>query len=406
MSLRINQNVSAMNAYRNLSVNQDQMSKSLERLSSGFRINRAADDAAGLSVSENLRAQIGGLRVASKNAQDGISVVQTAEGAMNEVHSILQRMRDLSVQASNSGSQDTTARTAAQSELTQLNAELDRIGNTTRFGGQALLSTTPATLTGVAFTGTTLPITGVGFGLTGTFTKTDGTSVVLDGTTSALTGVVTVTAGTYSTSATYQTALQDAINTSLSAAGVATGSVTAKVTDVAGQWTVNITSSDVGAAATFGVTGSTGTNGIVDGTSTAQSATFQGTFQIGANQGESLDVSFNGINSSALRTDSLDLVNGASAAISSIDAAIATVSSDRSALGAFQNRFEHTITNLNVAVENLSASESQIRDTDMAAEMVSFTRGQILSQAGTAMLAQANQAPQSVLKLLDRKSVV
>jgi flagellin len=401
MSLRINQNVSAMNAYRNLSVNQDQMSKSLERLSSGFRINRAADDAAGLSVSENLRAQIGGLRVASKNAQDGISVVQTAEGAMNEVHSILQRMRDLSVQASNSGSQDTTARTAAQSELTQLNAELDRIGNTTRFGGQALLSTTPATLAGApGFDSTTLPITGVGFGLTGTFTKTDGTSVVLDGTTSAATGVVSVAAATYTTAATYQTALQNGINASLTAAGVATGSVTAKVTDLAGTWTVNITSSDVGALATFGVTGSTGTNGIVDGTSTAQSATFQGTFQIGANQGESLDVSFNGINSSALRTDSLDLVNSAAAAITSIDAAIATVSSDRSTLGAFQNRFEHTITNLNVAVENLSASESQIRDTDMAFEMVSFTRGQILSQAGTAMLAQANQAPQSVLKLL------
>jgi flagellin len=320
---------------------------------------------------------------------------------MNEVHSILQRMRDLSVQASNSGSQDTTARTAAQSELTQLNAELDRIGNTTRFGGQALLSSTPATLAGApGFDSTTLPITGVGFGITGTFTKTDGTSVVLDGTTSAATGVVTVAPATYTTAAAYQTALQNGINTSLGVAGVATGSVTAKVTDVAGTWTVDITSSDVGALATFGVTGSSGTNGIVDGTSTAQSATFQGTFQIGANQGESLDVSFNGINSSALRTDSLDLVSSAAAAITSIDAAIATVSSDRSTLGAFQNRFEHTITNLNVAVENLSASESQIRDTDMAFEMVSFTRGQILSQAGTAMLAQANQAPQSVLKLL------
>src|SRR5690349_8969400 len=148
MGLRINQNIAAQNAYRNLSVTDSQMSKSLERLSSGFRINRAADDAAGLSVSEGLRAQIGGLKVAVRNAQDGINVVQTAEGAMNEVHSILQRMRDLSVQASNSGSQDTAARTAAQQEVTQLNAELDRIGNTTRFGGQQLLQGTPASVSG------------------------------------------------------------------------------------------------------------------------------------------------------------------------------------------------------------------------------------------------------------------
>jgi flagellin-like hook-associated protein FlgL len=140
MGLRINQNIAAMNAYRNLSVTDGQMAKSLEKLSSGFRINRAADDAAGLSISEGLRAQVGGLKVAVRNAQDGISVVQTAEGAMNEVHSILGRMRDLAVQASSSGSQDTNARTAAQTELTQLNAELNRIGSTTKFGSVNLLN--------------------------------------------------------------------------------------------------------------------------------------------------------------------------------------------------------------------------------------------------------------------------
>src|SRR5882672_3777558 len=134
MGLRINQNIAAMNAYRNLSVTDGQMAKSLEKQSSGFRINRAADDAAGLSISEGLRSQIGGLKVAVRNAQDGISVVQTAEGALTEVHSILQRMRDLSVQAANTGSQDTDARQAAQTELTQLNSELDRIGKTTSFG--------------------------------------------------------------------------------------------------------------------------------------------------------------------------------------------------------------------------------------------------------------------------------
>ena len=135
MSLRIMQNISAMNAYRNLSVTSDQMSSSLEKLSSGYRINRAADDAAGLSISEGLRAQIGGLQTAVKNAQDGISVVQTAEGALTESHAILQRMRDLAVQASNTGSQDPAATAAAQTEFGQLNNELDRIGNTTRFSG-------------------------------------------------------------------------------------------------------------------------------------------------------------------------------------------------------------------------------------------------------------------------------
>src|SRR5690349_14658170 len=139
MGLRINQNIAAQNAYRSLSVSDDQMSKSLEKLSSGFRINRAADDAAGLSVSEGLRSQIGGLKVAVRNAQDGISVVQTAEGALTEVHSILQRMRDLSVQASNDGSQDSDAKAAAQTEVVQLKSELDRIGGTTAFGGQKLL---------------------------------------------------------------------------------------------------------------------------------------------------------------------------------------------------------------------------------------------------------------------------
>src|SRR3954453_16295310 len=135
MSLRINQNIAALNAHRNLSVTDGQMSKSLEKLSSGFRINRAADDAAGLSIPEGLRAQVGGLKVAVRNAQDGVSVVQTAEGALTEVHSILQRMRDLSVQATNTGSQDSKATAAAQQEFTQLNSELGRIGATTRFGG-------------------------------------------------------------------------------------------------------------------------------------------------------------------------------------------------------------------------------------------------------------------------------
>ena len=282
MGLRINQNIAATNAYRNLSVTDGQMNKSLEKLSSGFRINRAADDAAGLSISEGLRSQVGGLKVAVRNAQDGVNVVQTADGALNETTAILQRMRDLAVQASNTGSQDTDAKAAAQTEFSELSSELDRIANTTAFGSQKLLD------------------------------------------------------GSYS--------------------------------------------------GTFQV----GSNGTSDD-------------QIAVNLDASIfgsSTSVSGFDASGLGLSSVDLSSAASAAIASIDAAIKGVSTARSKLGAYQNRFEHTIANANVAVENLSASESQIRDTDMAQEMTKFTRSQILQQAGTSMLAQANQSQQSVLKLL------
>jgi flagellin len=388
MGLRINQNIAAQNAYRNLSVTDGQMSKSLEKLSSGFRINRAADDAAGLSISEGLRAQVGGLKVAVRNAQDGISVVQTAEGAMNEVHGILQRMRDLAVQASSTGSQDTNARTAAQTELTQLNAELDRIGSTTKFGSQALLNGQAAKVTGAVTGGTTGALSGASFALTGTFGGV------------AVSETVNVADGTYTSAGAYQTALQNAIDTALTTDGATAGSLKANVSDVGGGvWKVELASAALANAATFAIASSDAI-GVEDQTSSAQANTLSSVFQIGANAGETLSVSFNGISSAILGTSSLDLVNSASGAISTIDSAIGSVSTNRANLGAVQNRLEHTIANLSVAAENLSASESRIRDTDMAQEMVAFTRSQILTQAGTAMLAQANQAPQSVLSLL------
>ena len=282
MGLRINQNIAAMNSYRNLSVTEGQMSKSLEKLSSGFRINRAADDAAGLAISEGLRSQVGGLKVAVRNAQDGISVVQTAEGALTEVHSILQRLRDLAVQGAND-SNNSEARTNIKTEADALVGELDRIGNSTNFNGAMLLS---GDVDGAgAGTGTTL---------------------------------------------TFQVGADGDANSAI---------------------TVDLASADVVglvAAADF----------VVDTHANAQTT------------------------------------------LGKIDTAIEKISTARADLGAVQNRFEHTINNLNVAVENLSASESRIRDTDMASEMVNFTRAQILSQAGTAMLAQANQAPQGVLRLL------
>ncbi len=396
MGLRINQNIAAMNASRNLSITEGQLAKSLERLSSGFRINRAADDAAGLSISEGLRAQIGGLKVAVRNAQEGISVVQTAEGALSEVHSILQRMRDLSVQAANTGSQDIAARTAAQTELTQLNAELDRIGSTTRFGGQTLLNGSPAAVTGAVTGGTTGALVGAAFQLSGTWkNSTTGANVAL------ATASVAIANGTYTTAGSYQNAVQNALDTTLTANGIAAGSVKATVSDDGGGvWKVTISTASLSAGTTFAVGTSTAPGVTALGTSSSQANAFNGTFQIGANNGEQVAISFNGVNSNLLSTNGLDLVNSAAAAITTIDSAISSVSTSRATLGAYQNRFEHTINNINVAVENLSASESRIRDTDMAAEMVNFTRAQILSQAGTAMLAQANAQPQSVLKLL------
>jgi flagellin len=393
MGLRINQNIAAMNAYRNLSVTDGQMAKSLEKLSSGFRINRAADDAAGLSISEGLRAQVGGLKVAVRNAQDGISVVQTAEGAMNEVHSILGRMRDLAVQASSSGSQDTNARTAAQTELTQLNAELNRIGSTTKFGSVNLLNGQAASLSAGVTVGAGVS-GGTAFQLSATFNGSP--DVVLTN------AAVSIAAGTYTNAGSYQTAIQNGIDAALTGAGVAAGSLKATVSDVGGGvWKVELSTAALDSgAATFSIGTSTAAGVTASGVSSAQSGTSSQTFQIGANNGETLAVSFNGISAAILGTSSLDLVNSASSAITALDSAIQTVSTNRANLGAVQNRLEHTISNLSVATENLSASESRIRDTDMAQEMVSFTRSQILTQAGTAMLAQANQAPQQVLQLL------
>jgi len=277
MGLYVTSNVAALNAYRNLNNTQASQNSSLEKLSSGYRINRAADDAAGLAISQGLQAQIGGLNVAVRNAQDAISVVQTADGALNETQAILQRMRNLAVQAASGGSQGANAQAASQTEFSELQSEIDRIAGTTNFNGQNLLDGT----------------------YTGTF-QIGANNSENDRITADLTG------------------------TAMTTAGLAVDSGTVSLTD----------------------------------TAAAQSA------------------------------------------IDAIDAALNTVSTTRATLGAYQNRFQHTVNNLNVSVENLTASNARIQDTDMASEMVSFTQSQILSQAGTAMLAQANQQPQSILKLL------
>ncbi|MCU1545248.1 MAG: flagellin/flagellar hook associated protein [Homoserinimonas sp.] len=385
MGMQINTNVAALNSYRNLSTTQNDLSKSLEKLSSGLRINRAADDAAGLAISEGLRAQVGGLKVAARNAQDGISVIQTAEGALTETHSILQRLRDLAVQAGND-SNNAESRTAITTEANDLVAELDRIGKSTNFNGINLLDGSAGTLKfqvgadgdassqiGVNLTTANVSsiATSLSVGNTGTtFASSDANAklaagahkfTITEGTTTSDVTVTLGAAGTYQSVAD----LADALNAD---AGFAAKAVASVVYDAAGTATgVNVKSVTgatvaVTAPATAGLStaGTAGSAGALDFTTAA----------------------------------------GAQGAIKLIDAQITNVSSSRSELGAKQNRFESTINSLNVSSENLAAAESRIRDTDMASEMVNYTRANILSQAGTAMLAQANQSNQGILQLL------
>jgi flagellin len=395
MGLRINQNIAAQNAYRNLSITDGQMSKSLEKLSSGYRINRAADDAAGLSISEGLRSQVGGLKVAVRNAQDGISVAQTAEGALNEVTSILQRMRDLSVQAANGGSNDQEAKGAAQKEFGQLNEELDRIGKTTSFGKSKLLDGSFGQAEEVTGAKTTTPSAA-----SGTFDITK-----VNGQTLATAITVTVPAAAAGASA---KDIADGMNTAISTAlkGANQGFSGDEIhvsSEVASDGTGATFKVDGAKSFTLGNdSGVLSGNGVTAGASTTKTGANSGQFQVGANSGETLNISIGAVSASALGTANLDLSanGGADQAISAVDSAITSISDQRAGLGAYQNRFEHTINNLNVSVENLSASESRIRDTDMASEMVQFTRSQILTQAGTSMLSQANQASQNVLSLL------
>lgn len=368
MGLSVNTNVAAINAYRNLSSTQSSLSKSLEKLSSGYRINRAADDAAGLAISEGLRSQVSGLTQAARNAQDGISVVQTAEGSLTEVHSILHRMRDLAVQAAND-SNSTDARKNIATEASQLQAELGRIANSTNFNGTTLLdkSGTAAQLTfQVGANGDTNSTITVDLS-SANVSNVAGSLLVgsqAGGTVTNASGTLTFTSGAVATAVTLAATAADAsaLATALNASTVFTGAGYSASTDASGNLLVK--TSTPGGVTVTGGTGYTATAGL----------------------------SVNGLDFSS--------ATGAQAAISSIDAQINKISTARANLGAYQNRFEHTINSVNVAVENLSASESRIRDTDMASEMVNFTKSQILSQAGTAMLAQANQIPQGVLKLL------
>ena len=418
MGLRVNNNIAALNAYRNLSATDNQMSKSLEKLSSGFRINRAADDAAGLAISEGLRSQIGGLKVAVRNTQDGISVVQTAEGALTETHSILQRMRDLSVQASNSGSLSSAAKGNIQSEVVQLKAELDRIASTTSFNGKKLLDGTfNAAFQVGANAGETINVN-IGTAMGSTGLGVAGLDVTAAGPYSPAlaTGAGNVYVSTAATAgvAAVLTLVEPAAGAATTDFSTGSGTV-ASYQGLAGSFSFGGKTFDLGSVDYSAATTSTQALAALNAAATsalgltAGSTPFAGsttglTFTVAqavtgftTTGGAALSASVQDL---AKATPTFSAASGATTAIAALDTAIATVSTVRADIGALQNRFDHTVNNLNVAVENLTASESRIRDADMAQEMVQFTRSQILSQAGTAMLAQANQASQGVLQLL------
>jgi flagellin len=379
--MRINHNIAALNTYRQLGVANAAQSKSMEKLASGLRINRAGDDAAGLAISEKMRGQIRGLEQASRNAQDGISLIQTAEGALNETHSILQRMRELTVQANN-GTNTADDLTEIQKEIQQSISEINRIASKTEFNTKTLLNGNigtkaadgSANIADFTAKGISLDVSGVKSGATLTFTLVADTSVaVSDGTTT-------------------QTLAIDPDS-------IAAGS------------TLNF--DKVGLKMSFSSNADL-TTGFGAGSLDTKTITTTGnqlSFQIGANQGTTLDISINDMSATALGTGTgnanvtdLSKVNVTNQSfdenIKAVDQAIKQVSAQRSQLGAWQNRLEHTINNLGTSSENLTAAESRIRDVDMAKEMMEQTKNSILAQAAQAMLAQANQQPQGVLQLL------
>ena len=385
MGMVVRSNIMAVNAQRQLGMNNSQVGKALEKLSSGYRINRAGDDASGLAISEKMKAQIKGLDTASLNSQDGISLVQTAEGALTEVHNMLNRMSELATRAANGINEDSN-RASLQKEVAKLQEEIDRISKSTNFNNLKLLdgSQTYATATaaGNANGVQNLTIEGGNLSATG-----QGVSVALSAQGEV---TVTVTGGTNVAFKTTQT-------------GKGFYSITAdlsKVTDdkVKAAWagvTLNFSVDEAKDDGTYVTTAAAiqnvGKNGSMQ-------------LQIGdtADDFNQLKVGIGDMSSKGLGIDKVDISNqdGAAKAIDTIKNAIDRVSAQRASLGATQNRLEYTINNLDTASENLQSANSRIRDTDMAKMMMEYTKMNVLTQSAQAMLAQANQQPQSVLQLL------
>jgi flagellin len=381
--MRINHNVSAINTYSRLVQASNAQGKSLEKLSSGLRINKAGDDAAGLAISEKMRNQIRGLDQATRNAQDGISMIQTAEGALNETHSMLLRIRELSVQANNDTNTDGD-RANVQAEITQLQSEITSIGNKTEFNTKKLLDgslgaklkdVSGTSLANLASLGVTIEISGIASG-----------------------AVVSMTSGGSAT--TMKVIVGNSTQTiDISSYGSLGG-------DLEAGTVLNF--DDVGVKISIDSTADAVTGTYLDGEVYGVSGD-SANFQIGANADQMLSISVNDMRATAIGTATAQYVSDIDVTSSSqtfdvrlaiIDDAISDVSTQRSNLGAWQNRLEHTINNLTASSENLTAAESRVRDVDMAKEMMEFSKNNILAQASTAMLAQANQQPQGVLQLL------
>jgi flagellin len=390
MALTVNTNIASLNTQRNLNTSSKALDTSLQRLSTGSRINSAKDDAAGLQIANRLTSQINGLNVAVKNSNDGISMSQTAEGALQQSTSILQRMRDLSLQAAN-GSNSDSERTALNSEVTELKKELDRISNTTTFGGKKLLDG--------SFETTTFQVGSA---------ANETISVKIDEmSTDSLKGefyesTATASAGTATASGSVSVGITVNGSATTVKANIKVGATGAEVTQAIAT-AINDANKGIGAfvqddgslkiisqkntAGDDNALSALDITGTVDGITLSTATVTTG---VPATAGETLKIS------------DLDVstVEGAQTAVMAIDQAIQKIDSQRADLGAVQNRFENTIGNLQNIAENVSAARGRIQDTDFAAETANLTKNQILQQAGTAILAQANQLPQAVLSLL------
>ena len=405
----IQHNLTAMNANRMLNVTTSAQSKSAEKLSSGYKINRAADDAAGLSISEKMRKQIRGLTQASSNAQDGVSAVQTAEGALTEVHSMLQRMNELAVQSAN-GTNSQTDRKAIQDEIDQLTSEIDRVSETTKFNETYLLKGDSTTTTKASFMKSDYAIkAGVKLYLEGEA----GADKNLTG--DALKKAIASGAKIYTEPAGAGKQDKNTIN-KLAIKGSDYAYVTKlydkKGNAVTAEQILAKQAADGTAVGTDGYFTSEGGKGVA--VAAADAAAFTEGYDVNGAISFSLHVGADSAsdNKIAVKIDSMsakgigvyglkvDTEDDATAAIDRIAEAVQKVSSQRSTLGAAQNRLEHTIANLDNVVENTTSAESRIRDTDMAQEMVNYSKNNILAQAGQSMLAQANQSNQGVLSLL------
>ena len=389
----INHNMNALNAHRNMGVNNTNAGKSMEKLSSGLRINRAGDDAAGLAISEKMRGQIRGLEQSSRNAADGISMIQTAEGALNETTNILQRMRELAVQAGND-TNTTSDRAEIQKEIDALTEEVDRIANNTEFNTQKLLNGNKSGEAGDEIKAAVAESQGeFEIDLGGTDLQNndvitiDGKKITIDNATD-----------------------KDAVQNKISAAfknkytvvfDDNAGAQKITLTQKVGEDKTEMTASLNGAIATV--------NKQNDGVTErdAQISEGQVSVQVGANANQSMSIEIGDMRAEALGITnakgkglSVETAEDANEAITKFDEALNAVSSQRANLGAVQNRLEYTISNLDNTAENLTSAESTLRDVDMAKEMMEYSKNNILNQAAQAMISQANQQPQNVLQLL------